>query len=122
MTTVFITGDRGLPAGHPVVIASVATEIIRAQAHGDFIATGMENGIEEVVRAFGAETGCVTTLVAETPRGDDGKRDYVQRYTDILAANADVRFVFVGDPMACTNAKVLLASFSDTEDRVTLAM
>lgn len=114
MSTVFITGDRGVWA--PSAVGVVSVEVVRALVAGDTIMTGQERGIEEAVLFLAAETGLPVVVADPTPRSANGRRDYPTR---LASLPDDVRFVFVGDAMHSVWYKTLA---SHADDRVSLAV
>lgn len=88
--TTFITGDRQLTVLYP---GQVAVEIMRALAAGESIATGDNDGVESVVRAFADQAGFAVELVP-TPllEGDarwDARHSNLPAGTKVVAVHAD---------------------------------
>lgn len=93
--TVFITGDRSIPAD--VALGLVALTMLKETATrgGDVqFATGTESGVEAAVR-FAAEKAGLSLQIAETPViNEQGHKDFGLRAQNV-AAESDVLFLIL---------------------------
>lgn len=63
-TSRFITGDRMMTAVYPGL---VMLEMLNASAHGQTIMTGINDGVEALVRAIGEKAGVPVQVVEQKP-------------------------------------------------------
>lgn len=115
MQTVFITGDRSIPADAALglVALTMLKEITKAGgvngSNGVEFATGQESGVEAAVR-FAAEKSGISLKVFETPViNAEGHKDFGLRAQNV-AAEADTLFLILhADPHSSRITSQMLA-------------
>lgn len=114
---IFVTGDRSLPA--PFALGAIAVILVKElRADNELtVVTGVNDGVEDAVRAFCAATDVPVEVVENGPAGENGKPDWDARHKPV-AAYVDHTFLVHGDPLSSSIGKSLAGALED--DKLTV--
>lgn len=104
---VFLTGDRQMSPIYPM---QVVLEVVRALAAGNTIVTGINGGVEELVRSLADQITEFNVEVVEQDTLDTGKPDFMARAAKVAAMDDIAEIVVIhADPHLSNVAKSFLA-------------